>query len=137
MNAYFVNDAKAAGCQVEDRTDRANGYKTPAELLLFCHRIAEISKLKKRTIYSIRKTDFTQLIYWSTPVTAEIKKPNEDDERKAGAELWTVCLFIDGRPFFVTDELNFETLAQAVPLLCPKARQNSISSKKPNSNLTE
>ena len=122
MNNHFVDDARKVGIKVTNLDAEFDACQSVPKLMRLCQKTAQKSRKKQNTIYTVSKTPVTEVIYWSTPtrVSNDIEKETYDEQRKAGAETWTQCLFVDGQTLFVTDHLTLETLAKAVPLLKSK-----------------
>lgn len=124
MNANFIEDARSVGITITNLDAEFDACQSVPKLMRLCQKTAQKSRKKQNTIYTVSKTPVTEAIYWSTPsrVSNDIDKESYDEQRKAAAEVWTQCLFVDGQTLFVTEHLTFETLTQAVPPLKSKLK---------------
>ena len=131
MNDNFITDAKKVGIKTIKLDADFDACKSVPKLMRLCQKTAQKSRKNQNTIFTIAKTPTTEAIYWATPstISSDIDQETYDEQRKAAADIWTQCLFVDGQTLFVTDHLTFETLAMSVPQLKTKLKSKDSASK--------
>lgn len=119
MSEHLINDLKAHGFQVHMMDEEFEKAPSVSDMMQQCRRYVEQSKADLQTVFIVSKTQKSQVIFWATPVNvaSELQQDDREREQKAAAERWTSCIFVNGSPLFVTADLTFETLTDAVPLM--------------------
>lgn len=119
----FEKEAAVAGVKVisADHDFEHLSEDAEAEIKRACQRLAKRSRDQPDCIFILSRSATTEMIYWNMPMNSL-----SDDERKAAAEIWSKCIFVGGQTLFVTSDLTFPTLREAVPSMRAKIESRNL-----------